>query len=170
MSWTKDGKVLYRLKRPFHDGSTHVVFEPLVLIERLAALVPRPRKHLTTYHGVFAPAASYRDNIVPEPPENAEDPPVFRTCQHRRKQARTVDVPHAPTLTRPRRYSWAQLLLRVFGIDVLVCPRCGGRRRLLAVLTDPAVLARILEHTGLPSHRSPTTTPRAPPEQAAIDH
>lgn len=151
------------------DGSTGIVLKPHTLIERLAALVPRPHKNLTTYHGVFAPAASYRDNIVPEPPENAEDPPVFRTCQHRRKKPEAGNVPHAPTLRRPRRYSWAQLLLRVFGIDVLVCPRCGGRRRLLTFLTDPSVLARILEHTGLPSHHPPATPPRAPPEQAAIE-
>ena len=37
-------------------------------IARLAALIPRPRAHLVTYHGVFAPAAGARDRVVPEPP------------------------------------------------------------------------------------------------------
>jgi hypothetical protein len=36
------GRVLYRYKRPFRDGSTHVVLEPLDFMARLAALVPRP--------------------------------------------------------------------------------------------------------------------------------
>ena len=62
LSLSADGKkVLYKLKRRWKDGSTHVVLAPITLIERLAALVPRPRVHLTTYHGVFAPAASFRD-------------------------------------------------------------------------------------------------------------
>jgi hypothetical protein len=31
-----------------------------VLMERLCALVPKPRKHLVTYHGVSAPASGLR--------------------------------------------------------------------------------------------------------------
>jgi hypothetical protein len=38
------------------------------LIERLLALIPRPRKKLLTYHGAFAPAAGYRHRVVPPPP------------------------------------------------------------------------------------------------------
>ena len=49
------GRVMYRYKRPFRDGSTHVVLEPLDFIARLAALVPRPRLNLTRFHGAFAP-------------------------------------------------------------------------------------------------------------------
>jgi len=52
----------------------------------------------------------------------------------------------------------------VFGLDVLVCPHCGGRRKLLTFLTDPRTIARILDHLGLP-HSLPEITPaRAPPE------
>ena len=40
------GQVRYTLKTPYRDGTTHVVFEPLDFIARLAALVPRPRAHL----------------------------------------------------------------------------------------------------------------------------
>jgi len=50
LSLSKHGNVLYRFRRPWRDGTTHVVFEPLVFLERLAALVPRPRTHLVTYH------------------------------------------------------------------------------------------------------------------------
>ena len=46
-----DGLVVYQLKRPFTDGTTHVMFEPHDFIGRLAALVPRPRVHLIRYHG-----------------------------------------------------------------------------------------------------------------------
>lgn len=50
--------MIYKLKRRFREGSTHVVLDPLALIERLAALVPKPQVTLITYHRIFAPAAS----------------------------------------------------------------------------------------------------------------
>lgn len=55
LSLTPQGRVRYTLKTPYRDGTTHVVFEPLDFLARLAALVPTPRVHLTRYHGVFAP-------------------------------------------------------------------------------------------------------------------
>lgn len=54
LSLTAQGWVRYQLKTPYHDGTMHVVLEPLNFIARLAALVPRPRMNLTRYHGVFA--------------------------------------------------------------------------------------------------------------------
>jgi hypothetical protein len=50
-----DGRIRYTLKTPYRDGTTHVLFEPLDFLARLAALVPNPKVNLTRYHGVFAP-------------------------------------------------------------------------------------------------------------------
>jgi hypothetical protein len=50
---------------------------------------------------------------------------------------------------RARRLSWASLFRRVWREDVLVCSRCGGELRLVAVIEDPAVIERILKHVGL---------------------
>ena len=44
-----DGLVVHELKRPFRDGTTEFLFEPLDFLARLAALVPRPRSHLLRY-------------------------------------------------------------------------------------------------------------------------
>lgn len=52
-----DGKIAYELKRSWSDGTTHVVFEPGELIEKLAALVPFPHKNLVRYHGVLMPCS-----------------------------------------------------------------------------------------------------------------
>jgi len=60
-----DGRLLYRLKRRWRDGTTHVIYEPLELIERLAALVPPPRLNRTRYSGVLVPTAAFRPLIVP---------------------------------------------------------------------------------------------------------
>ena len=53
------------LRRPYRDGSTHVIFEPLDFIARLAALVPKPRVNLTRFHGVFAPNSKHRALVTP---------------------------------------------------------------------------------------------------------
>ena len=58
---------------------------------------------------------------------------------------------------------WALLMARSFGYDVLACPRCGGRFRLIALLEDAAVIQRILRHLGLPTEVPQPRPPRAPP-------
>jgi hypothetical protein len=67
LSLTAGGKVRYQLKTPYNDGTTHVVFEPLDFLARLAALVPRPRVNLTRYHGVFAPNSAPRALVAKGP-------------------------------------------------------------------------------------------------------
>ena len=49
------GQVELKLKTPWRDGTTHLVMSPLEFMQRLAALVPRPRLHLIRFHGVLAP-------------------------------------------------------------------------------------------------------------------
>jgi hypothetical protein len=57
-----------RAKRPYSNGTTHFLFEPLDLLAKLAALAPRHRVSLTRYHGVFAPNSTLRAQIVPGKP------------------------------------------------------------------------------------------------------
>lgn len=178
LSVLPDGRVLYRLKRRYRDGSTAVVLPPLVLLERLAALVPRPRRHLVTYHGVLAPAAAARRAVVPAPAaESAADTASMAdvaACPAHPLPAARVDDGSATTTThsetppssaarRPRRrYSWPDLMARVFGVDVLLCP-CGGRRRVLEFIVEPFAIRRILRHVGLPEDPPPAAPARAPP-------
>lgn len=54
----------YALKTPYRIGTTHELFEPEDLGARLAALVTRPRAHLTRYYGVFAQGSPDRPRIV----------------------------------------------------------------------------------------------------------
>ena len=65
LSLTAQGLIHYRLKTPYRDGTTQVVFEPLDFMARLAALVPNPRVNLTRYHGVFAPDHHLRQQVMP---------------------------------------------------------------------------------------------------------
>lgn len=65
----RNGNVRYALKTPYRDGTTHVIFEREDFIARLVALVPKPRAHLTRYHGVFAPASPDRAKILLSSPD-----------------------------------------------------------------------------------------------------
>ena len=103
---------------------------PLELMQRLAALVPRPRLHLIRFHGLLAPHAKLRAAIVASPAQQATEHPA--------------DHAHAPG--SPARMSWALLLKRVFDIDVEYCANCGGRLKIIAAIVDPAVIAQILTH------------------------
>jgi Putative transposase len=67
------GQVVLTLKAPYRDGPTHIVMSPLDFMQRLAALVPCPRLHLRRFHGVLAPTAKRRPEIVPGRPVNSND-------------------------------------------------------------------------------------------------
>ena len=74
------------------------------------------------------------------------------------------NLPTAPSTSarsRSSRSTWAELLRRVFALDVLTCPHCGGPRRLIAQLTDPIVVRKILGHLG-----HPTEPPRPAPARS----
>jgi hypothetical protein len=66
------GQVELKLKTPWRDGTTHLMMSPREFMQRLAALVPRPRLHLIRYHGVLAPNARLRPLVVPQEPEVQE--------------------------------------------------------------------------------------------------
>jgi hypothetical protein len=71
-----------------------------------------------------------------------------------------------PQAIRPRRLPWASLLMRSLGVDGLECPRCGAQMTLLALITAPRVVEKILTHLRLPSSPPPLATARTPPERS----
>ena len=53
---------------------------------------------------------------------------------------------------------------RTFGIDVLRCPHCGSKRRVVALIQDPLVVRKILVHLGLDGEPTELAPARSPPE------
>jgi len=161
MSFTPDGQVAFRLKRPAPGGATTLTLAPLALMRRLAALVPPPRRHQLRYAGAFAPNCACRADIVPAAPA---EPGEGVAAASAAPGAPDPAAPRVPASVLARRLEWAALLARVFEQDVLRCPRCGGRRRVIAFLTDPDVVHRILRHLGLPTTPPEVAPARAPPQ------
>jgi hypothetical protein len=128
----------------------------LELIERLVALIPAPRANLLRYHGTLAPGSKLRSRIVPAAGEQ------------QRSEARACSSDGQPAPSRRPRYGWAELMRRVFEKDVLECPRCAGRMRLISTITQPEVIRAILECIGLPARPPPIAASRGL-EQAGFD-
>ena len=61
-----------------------------------------------------------------------------------------------PEPERSYRVPWAELLQKVFALDVLDCPKCFGRMKLIAFITGQGVARHILEHLDLPTMGPPT--------------
>jgi len=72
------------------------------------------------------------------------------------------DDSSAPPTKRPRRLPWAHLMRRVLDIDVLTCPKCAASMVIIAFITEPSVLTRILDHLKLPSTQPPLASARSP--------
>jgi len=152
LKWSRHGRVLYELRKAWRDGTTHIVFEPMVLLERLAALVPPPRMHMQTYHGVLAPGSSWRDEVVMGRGRRRDGGAA--------EGAKKEEEPRRPA----HRYLWAELMRRVFGLDVLRCEVCRAKRRLVSLITLRTTIVRILAHLGLESDPPPIQPARAPPQ------
>jgi hypothetical protein len=155
LSGLPDGRLLYRLKRRWRDGTTQVIYEPLELLEKLAALVPPPRFNLVRYSGVLAPSSGLRRRIIPVKP--AEDPVDEFRCgrhgNHSRKHCEKRDKSNLGM--HERRYGWAELLKRVFSVDSLKCERCGAKMRNLCAIHPPEAIKKILDCLGIPSRPPP---------------
>jgi hypothetical protein len=167
LSELPDGRIGIRLKRSLADGSCELRLAPTELLRRLATLVPPPRAHLVRYSGVFGPASKWRREIVPAAPASiwlAPEAPVTTPPPELPEPAEDAQ----PTgQAKPRRHDakipWAELLQRVFLLDVLACP-CGGRRQVIAFITEQKVIKAILESLGLP-----TTGPPNEPARSALE-
>jgi hypothetical protein len=167
---TPDGKVVYRTEkaecRPFafeaREGtgkpSTVVrnfeLFEPLDFIAEITQHLPDPGEHLVRYYGWYS----------------------NKSRGLRAKQARQAQEPGTPSThslpglsggspgRRRRRMRWAELIRRVYEVDPLRCPHCGGRMKIIAFLEprdQAATIARILRHCGLWTDPPPRPPPAA---------
>ena len=149
MSFGPDGGVLVRLKTPWRDGTSHIALQPQELLEKLAALIPRPYVNLIVYHGVLAPNAKWRREVVdfgrakPQSEPSVSSPKKIASSYNR---------------------TWAELMRRGLDIDVLQCPDCGGRLRFVAAIMLCSAIRRILRHLGLPADPVDLAPARAPPE------
>jgi len=130
--------------------------------------VPVPRPPSSTPHAQSAPA-----NDVPISAALAHPP--AQSGDVNRLAPNVIAVNHWDRLlggllyaAQPR-VDWATLLRRSFSVDVLECPKCHGRLRMIAVITEREAARRILTHLGLPTEPPPIARARDPTEEDIDD-
>lgn len=149
LSRLSNGKISLKLKRPWSDGTTHIIFTDEELMEKLISLIFPPRFNRIRYHGVFAPRSNLRDKIIPQ------------SCDEESSCDDTAHKKQEQHVNKSRRIEWAKLLARVFELDVLQCPKCKSRMQRIAFITQGDVIKKILDCVGLPAD---SPQPRPPPQ------
>lgn len=165
LSLEPNGQILYRVKHAAPGGPRVLRLTPTQFLGKHAALVPPPRAHLVRFHGVFGPNSQHRARLVP----TDSAPPVPRNSAPHldpsADKAGDTPPPLKPGGSGPR-LDWASLLRRVFALDVLHCEHCGGRRQLVALITQADVAKKALARLGLPTEAPAPSSARAPPPVA----
>jgi hypothetical protein len=144
------------------DRQGVVNLSPSDLLDRLADLVPPPRKHRHRYHGVFAPHHPLRPLVTAMAIASVGKSSAATTGE--RTQI-TGDADNEPQKRShdTSRIAWAKLLAKIAEAFPLVCPVCGGDIRLIAFIIDPVPIRKILAHVGEPVEPPPVSPARGPP-------
>jgi hypothetical protein len=93
----------------------------------------------------------------------AFDDPTILTVKHCNR------ILDGELFARSSRVDWAVLLKRTFGFDALRCPRCDTKMRVIATLTEPAAVKKILSHLGVRTEPLPRARARDPTAQESFD-
>jgi hypothetical protein len=123
--------------------------DPKDFLARILMHIPEPRRHVIRYYGAYSSvvrARRARQALAAvgggAAPPSAEHEPASLEWKAARRR-------------------WAELIRRIYEVDPLVCPRCGGQMRIIAFITEPRVIGKILRHLaekGVDA-RSPPTAP-----------
>ena len=161
-----------RGRKSTRPGANGVVeLSPFEFLDRLADLVPPPRKHRHRYHGVFAPNHKLRSAVTALAIGNVGKRRDATTDGHAvGGHAAGGDTTgdccgscDKPLSHDTSRIAWAKLMARVGEEFPLECPGCGGDIRLIAFITDPGPIRKILAHLGEPLEPPPVSPARGPP-------
>ena len=151
MKWRPGSHVLYEPK-PAHDHPTELFprlekIDALEFLARVITQIPEPRRHLLFYYGHYANVVRGRHKIS-QPAEQTASP---------NNEPHQGETTLSPARKQALRRRWADLIRRVFELDPLLCP-CGGSFRVVAFITEPRIVRKILDHLHANANRE-----RAPP-------
>ncbi len=146
-------RLRYRLPKPGPFGEIELILTPLEFIDRIAQLIPAPRRHRHRYFGVFAPNAPLRKQIT-----SCAGLPIGTQTPEKESASKPMETGQCVSASL-----WVMLLARIYEVLPLICPYCGGEIRIIAFITEPGPIHAILTHLGLPAQPPRAVPVRAPP-------
>jgi hypothetical protein len=157
-----DDHVVYQLREPDVGGRTQIRLHVFELFDRLAELIVPPRIHRHRYFGCLAPASPLRPLVTltagdaqPQVPSALPAPPDDET---------PADPEGTSQSLSPCSSLWALLIARTYEVLPILCTRCGTEMKLVAFITQPPVIQRILAHIGEPADPPVLAPARGPPQ------
>jgi len=133
------GTVIYKTKYNEYWGENIKVFKAIDFIAELTRHIPPKHKHLIRYYGLYSSRSkgkAVKDGSLVKFGYNA----ILKN-----KPSQTSDPGMEPVSQKVSRWSWARLIQKVYEVDPLVCPKCGSEMKVIAVITDPSEVNKILE-------------------------
>jgi len=135
----REGKVGYRHGQ--NDAELETM-DYLEFIARVTSHIPDKGQVMVRYYGLYANA--HRGKV-----RKADRVPILLGMIE--EKPRPVPSKGWVALAPKRRIGLrsAEMIRKVYEVDPLVCPRCGGRMKVVAFLTEYAVVDRIIRHLEL---------------------
>jgi hypothetical protein len=143
----RDSAVTYHSDKPTGPTAGSETTDALEFLARLTSHIPNKGQVLQRYYGWYSSRQRGKRRSAAD---HDEEQPI-------------VTADPEPDAVREAKRRWAELLRRIFEVDPLACPRCGETMRIVAFITEPNTIDRILEHlrrTGASRRRQ-----RAPPRR-----
>ena len=140
-----EASVLYRSEYNPYFKTNARLFPALEFLVQLLQHLPDPRTHLVRRYGLYSSRSrgtwSRKPWLVRLAPEGWLEQHALgadaTTAEGSAQQA---------VFTKESSVAWARLLAKVYEVDALRCSRCGSPMKVLAVITDPSEVRRILLH------------------------
>ena len=159
------GHLVYESAKPGPGGNVSLLLTPMQLLDRLAALIPPPRRHRHRYIGVLAPNSPLRAavTVLARPASEAIFTAAADPAPHTGPLPPVETTTEEPPHRKAARYVWALLLARIYEVLPLLCPQCGGEMKIVAFITGAVAIGKILNHLGEPTSPPRLLPARGPP-------
>ena len=148
---------MYKTKYNDYFGENIQLFTATDFIAELTMHIPPKHKHLIRYYGIYSSRSrgkARKDGSLDkfgwgarseeEPKKEPEENPVETLSEKKSKQ------------------TWPRLIKRIYEVDPLICPKCGSEMAVLAIITNPEEVHKILNH--LRKNKSPPFDNKSHPE------
>jgi Zn-finger nucleic acid-binding protein len=151
-----------------NGGPSYHEWTGVEFVRRMAALIPPPRKHVVRYYGALGPCSPLRSavNCATRGKATSAELEAGYAVTLLGRAAREAGKAAKKAASAARK-SWAACMRKVFEVDPVLCAKCGGEMKLVAVILDDGELDRILAHQGWPTEFPKTKPSRAPPARGS---